>query len=75
MNSAFNQEISSVERFEFGKNWVRFLRNLNEKRITVARRSLQEMLGMESLSGRRFLDVGSGSGLFSLAAWQLGAQV
>jgi 2-polyprenyl-6-hydroxyphenyl methylase/3-demethylubiquinone-9 3-methyltransferase len=39
----------------------------------MARESLQNMLGVESLSGKSFLDVGSGSGLFSLAAAQLGA--
>lgn len=75
MTSTFHQEISSGVRFEFGKNWGQFLRGLNEERIAVARRSLQEMLGLESLAGRSFLDVGSGSGLFSLAARQLGARV
>lgn len=75
MTSTFHQEISSGVRFEFGKNWKQFLRGLNEERIAVARRSLQEMLGLESLAGRSFLDVGSGSGLFSLAARQLGARV
>lgn len=33
------------------------------------------MLGVESLQGKTFLDAGSGSGLFSLAAACLGATV
>ncbi len=68
-----SQEVSRGERFGFGKNWKRFLQTLNEERICEAERSLGEMLQMGTLAGKSFLDVGSGSGLFSLAAMRLGA--
>lgn len=68
-------EIRLGERFAFGANWARFLRVLDDERIAEAERSLQDMLGVASLRGRFFLDAGSGSGLFSLAARRLGARV
>jgi len=64
-----------VERFAFGDNWRHFLDTVNDTRIERAEASLREMLGVTSLAGRRFLDIGSGSGLFSLAARRLGAEV
>lgn len=68
-------EIRSGERFEFGENWNAFLRVVDERRIQAAQESLAGMLEVHTLRGIRFLDAGSGSGLFSLAARRLGARV
>ena len=68
-------EIARGERFQFGQNWSQFLPAIDEERILEAEKSLREMLEVDSLSGKTFLDIGSGSGLFSLAARRLGARV
>ena len=68
-------EVKKGERFQFGSNWARFLTVLTDERISQAERSLQTALASARLDGKTFLDIGSGSGLFSLAARRLGAKV
>jgi 2-polyprenyl-3-methyl-5-hydroxy-6-metoxy-1,4-benzoquinol methylase len=62
-------------RFQFGENWMKFLDLLDNARIERASESLCSRLEVKDLNGKSFLDIGSGSGLFSLAARRLGAKV
>ncbi|GHV58805.1 hypothetical protein FACS1894103_0950 [Campylobacterota bacterium] len=63
------------DRFAFGKNWERFLSTLEVDQIEDAKRALVKLIGTDDLKGKSFLDIGSGSGLHSLAAFLLGAKV
>jgi 2-polyprenyl-6-hydroxyphenyl methylase/3-demethylubiquinone-9 3-methyltransferase len=58
--------------FAFGKNWASYAAGAGAEELAEARRGLAELLGPD-LGGRRFLDIGCGSGIHALAAVSLGA--
>jgi predicted RNA methylase len=70
-----NQSLLELEsHFSFGENWAHYAEKIDESRIEEAERSLIRLVGREAIEGHTFLDIGCGSGLFSLAAVRLGCK-
>jgi len=60
--------------FNFGRNWLAFSSDsLDASKISEATESLDELIDAKDIHGKSFLDIGCGSGIFSLAAKNLGA--
>jgi 2-polyprenyl-6-hydroxyphenyl methylase/3-demethylubiquinone-9 3-methyltransferase len=65
---------SATLAFDFGSNWEAFSdAKLDARRLQSTVQSLRELIGTENVAGRTFLDIGCGSGLFSIAAALCGA--
>lgn len=62
-----------ADAFRFGQNWQRYVSGyLDSDRERIAAESLHDLVG--DLRGKSFLDIGCGSGLFSLCAHRAGAR-
>lgn len=61
--------------YEFGANWKDYLKNLDEAAIVQATKDFAILVPEELVRGKSFIDIGSGSGLHSLAAIRLGARM
>jgi len=57
--------------FSFGDNWEDYSKKISGDTFTVAKESVRNLLG--GIDGMTFIDIGCGSGLFSIAAAALGA--
>ena len=70
-NDADLKDLST--HFEFGENWRSYADLIDEHAIEQAQEALLKLISRETWSSSRILDIGSGSGLHSLAALRLGA--
>jgi 2-polyprenyl-6-hydroxyphenyl methylase/3-demethylubiquinone-9 3-methyltransferase len=58
--------------FEFGENWQSFADSVGQDHIDEASKALRKLFP-EGLAGKSFVDIGCGSGIRSIAAFELGA--
>jgi 2-polyprenyl-3-methyl-5-hydroxy-6-metoxy-1,4-benzoquinol methylase len=60
---------ADVPRFGFGSNFLDYhAKQFDEERVAISRRTLLGFLGLETLRGKRMIDIGCGPGLTSLVA-------
>lgn len=72
MTAVSKQDVET--HFRFGENWRSFNELFSEDRLNEAIAGLKRLFPEGELVGRDFVDIGSGSGLSSLAALRLGAK-
>ncbi len=60
--------------FSFGQNWKDYLQTISQDDIDSAKNDIEAWLGSGYVAGKKVLDIGSGSGVHSLAFYLLGAE-
>lgn len=60
--------------FNFGKNWEEYsLKRLDHDKLKLAADSILDLLNEEEIKSKSFLDIGCGTGIFSIGAMKMGA--
>lgn len=68
------EDLQALEtHFGFGENWSRYADAITEAHVAEAERGLLRLLEPDKIDGRSFLDIGSGSGVHTVAALRNGA--
>ena len=60
-----------MRHFNFGNNWAKYVKKIDDSNLNQAIVDLIRLLGMDDLSGKTVIDIGSGSGLHSAALYSL----
>ena len=60
--------------FNFGDNWQNYSLKIGRGHIDNSKKELLELIGIDGLENKSFLEIGSGSGIHSLAALELGVK-
>lgn len=60
--------------FSFGENWQDYLSTVSDREMELAERDIEKWVGASAVRGKTVVDIGSGSGIHSLAFLRLGAR-
>lgn len=73
MSDQSDLELNS--HFPFGDNWAQYSKHVTDEHLMYAVNDLQRLLGVSTLVGKTFCDIGCGSGIHAVAAAKMGAKV
>ncbi len=71
----FSQDRNLETHFSFGQNWSDYSEIVQEQHILAAEEDLIRLMNSDDFIGRKWLDLGCGSGSHAVAAARLGARV
>ncbi|MBG84498.1 MAG: hypothetical protein CMJ40_08135 [Phycisphaerae bacterium] len=75
MTPSIESNKSLENHFEFGANWLDYSDSVTQSHLDHAISNLKRLFACERMDGARFLDIGCGSGIHTVAAAKLGARI